>query len=81
MKKTSKTKVQYLSIVLIAISLFTFNTIVSAEDHPKEAVDACFDKQEGDICDYNNQNGNSVNGQCRGIGASGEGKLFCDATR
>lgn len=37
---------------------------------------ACMDKDEGDICDFTNDRGDSVNGQCKRNG-SPDGKLNC----
>lgn len=70
-------KVVITSIALIA-SGSTFaesgQAVVDLEDKMKRA---CADKSEGDVCDYNNDKGESINGQCKRSGASSDSSLQC----
>lgn len=41
---------------------------------------SCADKDEGDICDFTNDKGESINGQCKRSGSSSDSGLRCIAT-
>lgn len=75
--------IKTVQIVVIATALATsFYAFASAQqrvDLSEKMKRACFDKDEGDICDFTNNTGESINGQCKRSG-SADGKLTCVPT-
>lgn len=79
-----KKLIQFSLPVIAVFSLATLSSTVYAS--AQEAVDlhvkmtaACNDKDEGDICDFTNDKGESINGQCHRTGSS-DAKLSCTPT-
>jgi hypothetical protein len=48
----------------------------SATSIPPGALEACSDKQSGDVCSFTNEAGDSINGSC-GYQGGVNGKLVC----
>ncbi|HRE31661.1 MAG TPA: hypothetical protein PLD88_06770 [Candidatus Berkiella sp.] len=74
MKKLSK-----VSFATLVLATGWWGFVASADNHnplPPAALEACSDKQSGDICSFVNEKGDSINGACSYQG-NVDGKLYC----
>lgn len=66
-----------LTVTLFSLSFSAYSQ--SAVDLNQTMMQACSDSEEGDLCSFTNDKGESINGQCRRSG-SPDGKLRCVPT-
>lgn len=74
------------SRIIIVTLMLALSPALYADDNPQAKVDmnsimqkACADRQEGDLCDFQNASGDSISGQCKRNGASNNNTLQCIA--
>lgn len=73
-------KVIITSIALIASGSSFAQSGQAVVDLEAKMKRACSDKSEGDVCDFSNDKGESINGQCKRSGSSSDSGLKCIAT-
>ncbi|MGE3318887.1 MAG: hypothetical protein AB7I18_06285 [Candidatus Berkiella sp.] len=62
---------------MLSIVLSGWISIASAQSNlPQGALEACSDKDHGDVCSFENDFGDSIDGAC-GYQGGVEGKLIC----
>jgi hypothetical protein len=73
-------KVVITSIALIASGSAFAESGQAAVNLNNKMKQACSDKDEGDVCDFTNDKGESINGQCKRSGSTSDSDLNCIAT-
>lgn len=69
---------QIKNLVKLMICSICLISPLSYSAPPQNTIDACADKDQGDVCSFTNDQGNSVNGFCQYI-SNDESALVCQA--
>lgn len=71
--------------ILVMVLLLASNSLFASSSEERLNLDnkmkqTCADKSEGDLCDFENDKGETINGQCKRSGESSDSELRCMAT-